>query len=96
MSDLELVFWALSLPERQDWFDELQWELILESAAMLGSAPTMRICPIKLYRNASHGSGGFPGDTVVKSLPTSARDAGDVGLIPGLGRFSGVGNDNLL
>ena len=59
MSGLELVFWALSLPERQDWFDELQWELILESAAMLGSAPTMRICPIKLYRNASHGSGGY-------------------------------------
>ena len=29
---------------------------------------------------------GFPGVSVVKNLPTSA---GDVGLIPGLGRFPG-------
>ena len=33
---------------------------------------------------------------VVKNLPASARDAGDVGLIPGSGRSSGGGNGNLL
>ena len=32
---------------------------------------------------------------VVKILPASARDTGDAGLIPGLGRFPGVGNGTL-
>ena len=31
---------------------------------------------------------------VVKNLPVNARDAGDTGLIPGLGRFPGEGNSN--
>ena len=35
---------------------------------------------------------GFPGGAVVKNLPTSAGDAGDSGLISGLGRFCGEGN----
>ena len=30
---------------------------------------------------------GFPGGSVVQSLPASAGDAGDSGLIPGSGRF---------
>ena len=38
---------------------------------------------------------GFPGDTVVKNLPTSAGDTRDEGLIPGLKRSPGVGNGNL-
>ena len=29
---------------------------------------------------------GFLGGSVVKKLPANARDSGDVGLIPGLGR----------
>ena len=36
---------------------------------------------------------GFPGGAVVKNLPANA---GDVGLIPGLGRSPGVGNGNPL
>ena len=32
---------------------------------------------------------------VVKNLPASARDARDIGLIPGLGRPLGEGNGNL-
>ena len=39
---------------------------------------------------------GFPGGTVVKSLPANAGDGGDVGSIPGLGRSPGVGNGNPL
>ena len=35
---------------------------------------------------------GFPGVAVVKNMPANAGDAGDVGLIPGLGRAAGVGN----
>ena len=31
---------------------------------------------------------------VVKNLPVNARDARDVGSIPGLGRFPGGGNGN--
>ena len=37
---------------------------------------------------------GFPGGSVVKNLPVSAGDTGDVGLIPGLGRYSGGENVN--
>ena len=33
---------------------------------------------------------------VVKNLPASAGDARDVGSIPGLGRFPGVGSGNPL
>ena len=36
---------------------------------------------------------GFPGGSVVKKLPTNA---GDTGLIPGLGRSPGEGNGNPL
>ena len=33
---------------------------------------------------------------MVKNLPANAGDIRDVGLIPGLGRFPGGGNSNLL
>ena len=33
---------------------------------------------------------------MVKNLPANAGDARDVGLIPGLGRSTGVGNGNPL
>ena len=36
---------------------------------------------------------GFPGGLVVENPPANA---GDAGLMPGLGRSPGVGNDNLL
>ena len=39
---------------------------------------------------------GFPDGSVVKNSPANAGDAGDVGLIPGLGRSPGVGNGKLL
>ena len=39
---------------------------------------------------------GFPGGSVVKDLPASAGDAGDVGLIPESGRSPGGGNGNPL
>ena len=38
---------------------------------------------------------GFPGGSVVKNLPASARDR-DAGSIPGLGRSPGGGNGNPL
>ena len=37
---------------------------------------------------------GFPCGAVVKNLPANARDAGDLGSIPGSGRSPGEGNDN--
>ena len=39
---------------------------------------------------------GFLGVSVVKNPPANARDAGDAGLIPGLGRSPGGGNGNPL
>ena len=38
----------------------------------------------------------FPGGSVVKNLPASAGDTGDIGSIPGLGRVPGGGNGNPL
>ena len=38
----------------------------------------------------------FPGGSVVKSLLANARDTGDMGLIPGRGRYPGGGNGNPL
>ena len=39
---------------------------------------------------------GFPGGSVVKNTAVNAGDAGDMGLISGLGRSLGEGNGNLL
>ena len=39
---------------------------------------------------------GFPGGSVIKNLPASAGDPGDVGLNPGLGRSLRRRNGNLL
>ena len=39
---------------------------------------------------------GFLGDTEVKNQPANTGDAGDSGLIPGLGRSPGGGNSNPL
>ena len=38
----------------------------------------------------------LPGGSVVKNLPANAGDTGDVGLIPGSGRYPGEGNGNPL
>ena len=39
---------------------------------------------------------GFPGGSVAKNLPANAGGPGDVGLIPGSGRFPGEENGNPL
>ena len=39
-------------------------------------------------------SGASQAALLVKNLPANARDGGDAGLIPGLGRFPGGGNSN--
>ena len=39
---------------------------------------------------------GFPDGSVVKNPPVNAGDTGDMGLIPGLGRFPGGGHGNPL
>ena len=41
-------------------------------------------------------SWGFPGDLVVENMPANAGDEGDLGSIPGLGRYPVVGNGSLL
>ena len=38
---------------------------------------------------------GFPGRTVAKNPPGSARETGDESSIPGSGRSPGIRNDNL-
>ena len=46
--------------------------------------------------NYCWGKLGFPGSSMVKNLPLSARDTKDVGSIPRLGRCPGLGNGNPL
>ena len=41
-------------------------------------------------------NGAFPGGSVLKNMPASAGAAGDMGLIPGLGRSPSVGKGNPL
>ena len=41
-------------------------------------------------------TGDFHVTPVVKNLPANARDTGDEGSVPGLGRFPGGRNDNPL
>ena len=36
----------------------------------------------------------FPGGTIVKNPPANAGDTKDTSLIPGSGRFPGIGNGN--
>ena len=36
---------------------------------------------------------GFSGGSVAKNPPANARDTGEAGLIPGLGRSPGGGNE---
>ena len=47
---------------------------------------------LDMYLNTNNF--GFPGGTLVKNPPASARDRRDTGSIPGSGRSPGVGNDN--
>ena len=50
----------------------------------------------RFYLGAQMYPTRFLGDSVVKNLPASAEDRGDVGSIPGSGRSPGAGNGNLL
>ena len=47
---------------------------------------------LDMYLNTNNF--GFPGGTLVKNPPASARDARDTGSIPVSGRSPGVGNGN--
>ena len=48
------------------------------------------------FLEGSLGKDGFPGGSLVKNPPANAGRARDAGLILGLGRSPGGGNDNLL
>ena len=55
-----------------------------------GLCPSCGVCCV-----TSQLSTGFPGGSVVKSLPASTGDTGDTGSNPGLGRTPGEGNVNM-
>ena len=64
----------------------MKCELEGTSRRLIGSSGR-ETCNEKMERDIF----GFPGDSAVKNLPANA---GDVGLIPGLGRSPGEGNGN--
>ena len=51
---------------------------------------------IYVYIYTRMHSMAFPGGSEVKNPPANARDSGDLGSIPGLGRSSGEGHGNPL
>ena len=60
------------------------WEILIEQASGW----------LVIILSTTGGVLGFPGDLVVKNPLANARDEGDTGLIPGLGRSFGEGNGN--
>ena len=62
-------------------------------AALWGADSSCNVSPIVEVGGLSWG---FPGGSVVKDLPASAGDTGDMGLIPGSGGSPGGGNGNPL
>ena len=50
--------------------------------------------PSHLWINASHKHRGLPGLSVVKESTCNAENAGEMGSVPGSGRYPGGGNGN--
>ena len=72
-----------------------EWSGFSQGLKANGEAGVTLLSPCLL----SHGipevpPSGFPGGSLVKNLPADAGDAGDSGLIPGLGRSPGEGSGN--
>ena len=75
--------WSLS-----GWIEEQELSFRLLSSSVFSKAVDWDFRPGHVL--------GFPGGAVVQNLPADAGGARDLGLIPGLGRSPGVGNDNPL
>ena len=91
----EMEFWSLG------WQESLEKEIAIHSSILAGKIPWTEesggLQSTGLQR-VQHDLGteqqqGFPGGSVVKNLPANA---GDGGLISGLGRSSGGENGNPL
>ena len=64
---------------------------------MIASAPIIAAIMVRIVWLKEYAlliRKGFPGGTVVKNLLANSGEARDTGLIPGLGRSTGVGNGN--
>ena len=53
---------------------------------------SINLLPVRLGSFIRYTYLGFPDGAVVKNMLANAGDTGDAGLIPGLGRATGVGN----
>ena len=71
----------------QDW---KRWSVFIPIPKKSNAKKCSKYCTVALI---SHASRGFPGGSDGK---VSAWNAGDLGLIPGSGRFPGRGNGNPL
>ena len=63
------------------------------SASLISFILALSIRSLTIHLQLDNVKFSFPGDSVVKNPPANA---GDVGLIPGLGRSPGEGNGNPL
>ena len=92
-----VVVVVLIVPENQQWWGTFHHVRQLEGCReegldwfLLYNKNLAGLCPWVLEVR------GFPGGSVVKNPPTNERDLGDMGSVPGLGRYPGEGNGDPL
>ena len=89
--------WLDGITNSMDMSLSKLWELVMQSkgSQWVGHdwVTVLNWTELLNFSKSLKNEHGFPGDSVVKNLPASA---GDVGLIPGLGRSPGEGNGNPL
>ena len=80
------------LEDAESYF--LPWSTYFDLCLSMSKTGNTHTSSLHLGANVINGS--FPDATMVKNPPANARDAGNVGSVPGLGRSPGGENDNLL
>ena len=83
-----VVLWV---PGRKKTWIQLHIINIYLSFLLHWNISCLRAVTWLIFLTALHGTVGFPSGLVVKNPPA---DAGDVGLIPGWGKYPGEGNSN--
>ena len=81
--------------KNQGQLDVVKQEMARVNIGLLGISE-LKWMRMGEFNSDDHSRGASQAALVVRNLPVKAGDARDVGLIPGWGRPSGVGNGNPL